>query len=304
MDFSGRHVMSIQDFSRDELEHIFKVASEMEKYIKTGSDILKNKILATLFFEPSTRTRFSFTSAMYRLGGSVLGFDDPEMSSAKKGETLVDSIRVIESYVDAIVIRHTIEGIVELAAEYSKVPIINAGSGTLGHPTQAMLDLFTILREKNTIDGLTVGILGDLKYGRTVKSLAYGLVNYDVKLVFIAPELLRMRKDILEDLNEAGKSTLEVSDLDEVISDLDVLYVCRIQKERFPDISEYEKVRGGYGISRKTLKTAKDDLIVMHPLPRVDEISTDVDSTKHAVYFRQSANGLLVRMALLSLIIA
>jgi aspartate carbamoyltransferase catalytic subunit len=304
MDFSGRHIMSIQDFSRDELEHIFKVASDMEKYIKTGSDILKNKILATLFFEPSTRTRLSFTSAMYRLGGNVLGFDDPEMSSSKKGETLVDSIRVIESYADAIVIRHTIEGIVELAAEYSKVPIINAGSGTLGHPTQAMLDLFTILREKNTIDGLTIGICGDLKYGRTVKSLSYGLANYDVKLVFIAPDLLRMRTDILEDLNEAGKSTLEVSDLDEVISGLDVLYVCRIQKERFPDISEYEKVRGSYVITRKTLKTAKDDLIVMHPLPRVDEISTDLDSTKHAVYFRQSANGLLVRMAILSLIIA
>jgi aspartate carbamoyltransferase catalytic subunit len=183
MDFSGRHIISISDFSRDELEHIFKIANEMEKSVKTGSDILKNKILATLFFEPSTRTRLSFTSAMYRLGGKVLGFDDPELSSFSKGETLVDTIRVIESYADAILIRHTTEGIVELATEYSKVPIINAGSGTLGHPTQAMLDLFSILREKNTIDGLTIGILGDLKYGRTVKSLAYGLANYDVKLV-------------------------------------------------------------------------------------------------------------------------
>ena len=294
--------MSIQDFSRDELEHILKIANEMEKRVKTGSDILKNRILATLFFEPSTRTRLSFTSAMYRLGGKVLGFDDPELSSFSKGETLVDSIRVIDSYVDAIVIRHTIEGSVTLAAEYSNVPIINAGSGTLGHPTQAMQDLFTILREKNTIDGLTIGILGDLKYGRTVKSLALALTNYDVKLVFIAPELLRMRQDILEDLNEAGKSTREVSNLEGVISDLDILYVTRIQKERFPDVSEYEKVRGFFKITRKALKPAKDDLIIMHPLPRIDEISTDVDSTKHAVYFKQSSYGLLVRMALLSLI--
>lgn len=302
MDFSGRHIISISDFSRDELEHIFKIANEMEKRVKTGSDILKNKILATLFFEPSTRTRLSFTSAMYRLGGKVLGFDDPELSSFSKGETLVDTIRVIESYADAILIRHTTEGIVELATEYSKVPIINAGSGTLGHPTQAMLDLFSILREKNTIDGLTVGILGDLKYGRTVKSLAYGLANYDVKLVFIAPELLRMRQDVLEDLSEAGKSIREVSELDETISDLDILYVTRIQKERFPDVSEYEKVRGFFKVTRKTLKPAKDDLIIMHPLPRVDEISTDVDSTKHAVYFKQASYGLLIRMALLSLI--
>jgi len=304
MDFSGRHIMSIQDFSRDELEHIFKVASDMEKYVKTGSDTLKNKILASLFFEPSTRTRFSFTSAMYRLGGNVLGFDDPEMSSKAKGETLVDSIRVIDSYADAIVIRHTIEGIVELAAEYSNVPIINAGCGTLGHPTQAMLDLFSILREKNTIDGLTIGILGDLKYGRTVKSLAYGLANYDVKLVLIAPELLRMRRDILEDLSEAGKSIREVPYLEETISDLDILYVTRIQEERFPDPSEYEKVKGYFIISKKSLKSAKDDLIVLHPLPRVGEISTDVDSTKHARYFKQSYYGLMVRMALLSLIMS
>lgn len=304
MDFSGRHIMSIQDFSRDELEHIFKVASDMEKYVKTGSDTLKNKILASLFFEPSTRTRFSFTSAMYRLGGNVLGFDDPEMSSKAKGETLVDSIRVIDSYADAIVIRHTIEGIVELAAEYSNVPIINAGSGTLGHPTQAMVDLFSILREKNTIDGLTIGILGDLKYGRTVKSLAYGLANYDVQLVLIAPELLRMRRDILEDLSEAGKSIREVPYLEETISDLDILYVTRIQEERFPDPSEYEKVKGYFIISKKSLKSAKDDLIVLHPLPRVGEISTDVDSTKHARYFKQSYYGLMVRMALLSLIMS
>jgi aspartate carbamoyltransferase catalytic subunit len=304
MDFSGRHIISISDFSRDELEHIFKIANEMEKRVKTGSDILKNKILATLFFEPSTRTRLSFTSAMYRLGGKVLGFDDPELSSFSKGETLVDTIRVIKSYADAILIRHTTEGIVELATEYSKKPIINAGSGTFGHPTQAMLDLFSILREKNTIDGLTIGILGDLKYGRTVKSLAYGLANYDVKLVFIAPELLRMRQDVLEDLSDAGKSIREISELDETISDLDILYVTRIQKERFPDVSEYEKVRGFFKVTRKTLKPAKDDLIIMHPLPRVDEISTDVDSTKHAVYFKQAEYGLLVRMALLSLIMS
>ncbi len=304
MDFSGRNIMSIQDFSRDELEHIFKIASDMEKFVKTGSDILKNKILANLFFEPSTRTRLSFVSAMYRLGGKVLGFDDPKMSSKAKGETLVDTIRVIESYADAIVIRHTIEGSVTLAAEYSNVPIINAGSGTLGHPTQAMLDLFSILREKNTIDGLTVGILGDLKYGRTVKSLAYGLANYDVKLVFVAPEQLRMRRDVLEDLSEEGKSIREVSDLDEVISDLDVLYVTRIQEERFPDPSEYEKVKGYFRINRRTLKSAKDDLIVFHPLPRVGEISTDIDSTRHARYFKQSSYGLLVRMALLSLILS
>jgi len=259
MDFSGRNIMSIQDFSRDELEHIFKIASDMEKFVKTGSDILKNKILANLFFEPSTRTR-------------LFG--------------------------------HTIEGSVTLAAEYSNVPIINAGSGTLGHPTQAMLDLFSILREKNTIDGLTVGILGDLKYGRTVKSLAYGLANYDVKLVFVAPEQLRMRRDVLEDLSEEGKSIREVSDLDEVISDLDVLYVTRIQEERFPDPSEYEKVKGYFRINRRTLKSAKDDLIVFHPLPRVGEISTDIDSTRHARYFKQSSYGLLVRMALLSLILS
>lgn len=301
-DFIGRDVISIRDFTREEIDYILRISSEMEHLVKTGSDMLRGRIMATLFFEPSTRTRLSFETAMYKLGGSVIGFSEPEISSVKKGESLADTVRVVEKYSDIIVLRHPAEGAARFAAEYAKIPVINAGSGAEEHPTQALLDLYTILKEKGCIDGLTIALMGDLRYGRTVHSLAYALSLYNVKLFLVSPELLRMRKEVLEDIKRRIE-VYEHTNVDEVLPEIDVLYVTRIQKERFPDLAEYAKVKGSYRIDLNTLRKAKDDLIVLHPLPRVDEISAEVDSTPFARYFQQVENGLVTRMALLSLIL-
>ena len=302
MEFAGRDIISIRDFSREEIDYILKTAQAMEPLAKKGSDMLKGKILATLFFEPSTRTRLSFEAAMHKLGGSAIGFAEAEIASVRKGENLADTVRTVENYADVIAIRHPLEGAARLAAEFAKVPIINGGSGAEEHPTQALLDLYTILKEKGIIDGLKIALVGDLRYGRTVHSLAYALSNYDVELCLVSPESLKMRREVLEEIR--GKiSVTEETDIAKVIPNLDVLYVTRIQKERFPDPAEYMKVKGSYKIDLELLKKAKKDMIILHPLPRVDEIASEVDGTPHARYFQQVWNGIVMRMALLALIL-
>jgi aspartate carbamoyltransferase catalytic subunit len=302
VEFAGRDIVSIRDFTREEIDYILKTTDGLEPLARKSSDMLHGKILATAFFEPSTRTRLSFESAMSRLGGTCIGFADPKAASVEKGENLADTVRVIENYADALVIRHPLEGAARLAAEFSSVPVINAGSGAEEHPTQALLDLYTMQREKGRIDGLTVGLVGDLRYGRTVHSLAYALAQYDIKLHLISPDQLRMRRDVLVEVEKKIRVE-ESTDLRKLLPVLDVIYMTRIQKERFPDLAEYEKVRGVYRLDAAELESAKPDAIVMHPLPRVDEISSDVDGTVHSKYFKQVWYGLLTRMTLISLVL-
>jgi aspartate carbamoyltransferase catalytic subunit len=302
MEFQGRDIISIQDFSRREIDYILDVSKSMEPIAKKGSDMLKGKILATLFYEPSTRTRLSFEAAMLKLGGGNIGFADTDITSVKKGENLADTVRTVENYADAIALRHSLEGAAKLAAEFSNVPIINAGTGAEEHPTQALIDLYTMRREKGMIDGLKVAVVGDLRYGRTVHSLAYALAMYNIELYLVSPEILRMRKDMLQTIKNKISVT-EDANLETIMPQIDVLYVTRIQRERFPDAAEYAKVKGTYKIDLKTLKNAKKDLIILHPLPRVDEIAPEVDNTPQACYFKQVCNGVVVRMALLSLVL-
>jgi aspartate carbamoyltransferase catalytic subunit len=301
LQFKDRDIVSIKDFSREEIDYILKTATTMESIAKSGSDILKGKILATLFFEPSTRTRLSFEAAINKLGGTAIGFAEPKVAAIKKGENLADTIRVVEKYADVLVLRHPLEGAARLAAEFSDVPVINAGSGAEEHPTQALLDLYTILKEKGTIDGLNITLMGDLRYGRTVHSLAYALSLYNVNLFLVSPMLLRMRKEVSEAIKKRIRIREETA-IGEVMPKTDVLYVTRIQEERFPDPAEYAKVRGTYKIDLNTLRDAKEDMIIMHPLPRVDEIDHTVDNTPHARYFQQVWNGIVMRTALLALI--
>jgi len=301
LEFRNRDIISIKDFSRSEIDYILETAKAMEPLAKSGSDMLQGKMLATLFFEPSTRTRLSFESAMLRLGGSAIGFAEPKGSSVEKGENLADTVRVVESYADVLAVRHPLEGAARVAAEFASVPVMNAGSGAEEHPTQALLDLYTMAKEKQTIDGLSIALVGDLRYGRTVHSLSYALSNYKVRLYLISPESLRMRREVLETIK--GKMRVaEKTVLEDVVPDLDVLYVTRIQKERFPDPAEYAKVKDIYKINLGLLKNAKKDMIVLHPLPRVDEIAPEVDATPHARYFQQVWNGIVTRMALLALV--
>ena len=302
LEFKGRNIISIKDFTREEIDFILKIAGAMEPIAKSSSDMLHGKTLATLFFEPSTRTRLSFEAAMHKLGGTAIGFAEPEIASIKKGENLADTVRVVENYADVIALRHPLEGAARLAAEFARVPVINAGSGAEEHPTQALLDLYTILKERGRIDGLSVALVGDLRYGRTVHSLAYALSLYKVKLFLVSPELLRVRSEVLDAIKKKI-SVVEKTGIEEVLPEADVLYVTRIQEERFPDPAEYAKVRGIYKIGLDTLKEAKEDMIIMHPLPRVDEIDDEVDGTPHARYFQQVWNGIVMRMALLALIL-
>ncbi|MFQ6080073.1 MAG: aspartate carbamoyltransferase [Candidatus Bathyarchaeia archaeon] len=300
--FTNRDIISIKDFTREEIDYILKIAEAMEPVAKSGSDVLRGKALATLFFEPSTRTRLSFEAAMHKLGGSTIGFAEPGSASIKKGENLADTVRVVQSYADVLVLRHPLEGAARLAAEFADVPVINAGSGAEEHPTQALLDLYTILKEKGQIDGLNIALMGDLRYGRTVHSLAYALSLYDVRLHLVSPELLRMRREVLETVRDKIE-VVEKTGIEETLPEVDVLYVTRIQKERFPDLAEYAKVKGSYRIDLNLLKDVKEDLVILHPLPRVGEIADEVDATPHARYFQQVWNGVVVRMALLALIL-
>ncbi len=302
MKFKGRDIVSIEDFSREEINYILNISHSMEPLAAKGSDMLKRKILATLFFEPSTRTRLSFETAMLKLGGSTIGFAEAEIASVRKGENLADTIRTVENYADIIALRHPLDGAAKLAAEFSKIPILNAGSGAEEHPTQALMDLYTVQKEKGKIDRLKIALVGDLRYGRTVHSLAYALSLYNIELYLISPESLRMRREVIRAI-ENKISIIEDTNLERIIPQIDVLYVTRIQKERFPDAAEYAKVKGIYKIDLKTLKSAKKDLIILHPLPRVDEIAAEVDSTPQARYFQQVWNGIVVRMALLALVL-
>ncbi|WP_461864565.1 aspartate carbamoyltransferase [Thermococcus sp.] len=303
MEWKNRDVISIRDFSREDIDFVLETAGRLERELaeKGALRYAEGKILATLFFEPSTRTRLSFESAMHRLGGSVIGFASAASTSVRKGESLRDTIKTVEQYSDVIVLRHPKEGAARLAAEVAEIPVINAGDGSNQHPTQTLLDLYTIKRVFGSIDGLKIGLLGDLKYGRTVHSLSEALAFYDVELYLISPEMLKMPKHIVEELREKGVRIHETSNLESVIGELDVLYATRIQRERFPDEQEYLKVKGSYVVDCRLLEKAKETLKVMHPLPRVDEIHPEVDGTKHALYFRQVFSGVPVRMALLGL---
>ncbi len=290
-----KHLISIDDLSKDDIIHILKKAESFEDVArgKKKSNVLEGKILANLFFEPSTRTRMSFETAMKRLGGDVINLTAQEASSIAKGETLADTVKVISKYVDAIVIRHPLEGSARFASEHSEVPVINAGDGAGQHPTQTLLDLYTIMKECGRLEGLKIALMGDLKYSRTVHSLIKALNLFNNEIYLISPESLRLPEEFLEEV-KAHEVRLE-----DVIDEIDVLYVTRIQRERFPDEEEYRKVAGSYRITAETLKRARESLIVMHPLPRVDEIDVSVDMTRHAKYFDQAFYGVPVRMAIL-----
>jgi len=304
MNFKGKDIVSIRDFSRKEIEYILSVAKGMVPAAKGDevSELMRGKILATLFYEPSTRTNLSFKAAMLRLGGSTLGFTDAKGTSAKKGETLADTIRMAEAYSDIIVLRHPQEGSARLAAQFSKQPVINAGDGAGQHPTQTLLDLFTIQDELGSIEGKNIALVGDLRYGRTAHSLAHALAMFDTNLTFVSPRTLKMPREVIKHLEDEGAEPVITQDLESVIPESDIIYVIRIQKERFPDATEYSKVAGSYRLDQDMIKRAKSTMRIMHPLPRVNEIPPEVDSTVHAAYFRQAFNGVPVRMALLALV--
>lgn len=301
----GKDIVSVKQFKREDLEYIFGVAHEMRGMVeRVGTfDLLKGKILANLFYEPSTRTSSSFTAAMERLGGSVIPINEVKYSSVTKGETLTDTVRTLECYTDVIALRHPETGSAAIAAKVMKKPLINAGDGAGEHPTQALLDAFTIKAELEHFDGLTVTMLGDLKYGRTVHSLARLLSLFDVKLNYVSPDILKMPKEVVDEVGAKGIVQSEFSSLEKILPETDVLYVTRVQKERFENADDYEKVKGAYVINPDIMKSAKQKMIVMHPLPRVTEISMDFDDDPRAAYFRQMEYGLYVRMALLAMVL-
>lgn len=303
MGFNLKNIISIKDFSKGDIEYILKLAEEMEPIARSQekSSALSGSILGMLFYEASTRTRLSFETAIKRLGGSAVGFAEAGTSSVTKGENLTDTVRIVGEYTDALVIRHNMEGTARYVAEMVDVPVINAGDGAGQHPTQTLLDLYTMKRILGDIEELHVALVGDLKYGRTVHSLSYALTMFGAKMSFVSPPELKMPREILHDLAAAGVSVQETEDIRDVLNYADVLYVTRIQKERFPDPQEYLKIKGAYTIDSKLLKGS--EAIVMHPLPRVDEISHDVDNTPYGRYFQQAFYGVPVRMALLQAII-
>jgi aspartate carbamoyltransferase catalytic subunit len=303
--FNSKHILSVSQFSKEDLAYIFDVAEEFRLIVRRlgVTDVLKGHVLATLFYEPSTRTSSSFIAAIQRLGGTVLAINEVKYSSVSKGESLPDTIRTMESYADVIVLRHPETGAAALAAKYARKPIINAGDGIGEHPTQALLDLFTILQERGRVDGLTVTMLGDLKYGRTVHSLAKLLAMFNVRVNYVSPEALQMPNELVGQLQEKGLQQTMYTALEDALAETDVLYVTRIQKERFNDSAEYEKLKDTYVITPEVMALAKPTMTLMHPLPRVGEISMEVDSDPRAAYFRQMEYGLYVRMALLALVL-
>jgi aspartate carbamoyltransferase catalytic subunit len=298
--FRGRDVLSTRDFTPAEIRFVLDAARLLEGETRP---LLAGRILATLFFEPSTRTRLSFESAMKRLGGSTIGFADPTVTSASKGETLHDTVRVIEGYCDAMVIRHPREGAARVASEATRLPVLNGGDGSNQHPTQTFIDLYTIREAHGKTEGLNVGFLGDLKYGRAAHALLTAAAALGNRLTLVSPVELRLPPTLLDELREGGAKPVQTADLDGVLPDLDVLYVTRIQQERFPDPLEYERVRNAYRVDRRTLEKGRKGLCVLHPLPRVREIDPEVDSLEGALYFRQAHNGVTVRKALLALLL-
>lgn len=303
---TGQDVLSVDQFDPATLEYVFARSREMREMVERvgGADLLKGYVLTCLFYEPSTRTSSSFIAAMERLGGSVIPITQGvQYSSVSKGETLADTVRTLEQYSDAIVLRHPEIGSAKSAAEYATVPILNAGDGAGEHPTQALLDLFTIREELGTLDGLKVAMIGDLRYGRTVHSLTKLLMQYDVSLRFVSPEILRLPLKLMNQVIDAGIDVRETHDVADVIENADVLYVTRIQKERFSDLAQYEQVKDAHEITPQVMAKAKEKMVVMHPLPRVGEIHYAVDKDPRAAYFRQVQNGMYVRMALLAAVL-
>ncbi len=299
----GMDVISALDWGREELMGLFREAQEMEKHSKSSLSVMNGKIMALAFFEPSTRTRLSFETAMLRLGGRVIDMGSVEASSLAKGENLADTIRMLDSYADLIVIRHELEGAAKFAAEIADAPVINAGDGAQNHPTQAMLDAYTMWREFGRVDGLSIGFMGDLRYARVINSLVQVLSLFDVKLHMISPPSLQPRAELLDFMRGRGMRFEMHDHLEEAVAGLDVLYVVRIQKERFPDPMEYERVRGSFRLTMESLRGARDSLVILHPLPRVDEVDFEVDQTRHARYFKQAALGVPLRMALIKLVL-
>jgi aspartate carbamoyltransferase catalytic subunit len=303
---TGKDILSVAQFDKDKLDYIFARAHEMREMVDriSGVDLLKGRVLACLFYEPSTRTSASFIAAMERLGGSVIPITQGvQFSSVSKGESLPDTIRTLEQYSDVIVLRHPELGSAKVAADYAAIPVINAGDGAGEHPTQALLDLFTIQDELGTIDGLKIAMVGDLRYGRTVHSLTKLLLHYNVSLRFVSPEILRLPLTIMNEVIDAKKNARETHDVADVIENADVLYVTRVQKERFSDLAQYESVRDHYEITPEIMERAKKKMVVMHPLPRVGEIHYAVDKDPRAAYFRQVRNGMYIRMALLAAVL-
>jgi aspartate carbamoyltransferase catalytic subunit len=292
-------VVSADDFTKEDLLFLLDQAV---RYEGDAAPVLAGKVLGTLFFEPSTRTRLSFESAMHRLGGAVVGFADAQMSSLSKGESLSDTIRVVEGYCDAILLRHPMEGSARVAAEAASIPVINGGDGSNQHPTQTFLDLYTIRKATGRLDGLRIGFLGDLRYSRTVHSLVRSLLHFDSEFAFVGPPMLRLPEELRDLLGRSGRLPFEGTALEEA-GDLDVLYVTRIQRERFPDPQDYEKVKNAYRLDRAAAERLGPNLKILHPLPRVTEVDPDVDSLPGALYFEQARNGVTVRKALLALIL-
>lgn len=303
--FYGQDILSVSQFDKEKLSFIFQVAHEMRVLVERfgSADLLQGKILANLFYEPSTRTSSSFMAAMLRLGGQVIPINNVQYSSVTKGESLPDTVRTLESYSDVIVLRHPEVGAAATAAHYASKPVINAGDGVGEHPTQALLDLFTILEELGSVDTLRVAMVGDLKYGRTVHSLTKLLVNYDVSFDFVCPEILAMPEDVLDVVRSKGHAFRVTDSVQDAIGEADVLYVTRVQKERFTDLAQYDRVRDQYVVDEELMAKAKAKMIVMHPLPRVNEISYAVDDDPRAAYFRQMRNGMYIRMALLAAVL-
>lgn len=297
--FNLKDIISIKDFNKKDINYILKKAEKLEPYARSEKkcDVLSGKILGMMFFEPSTRTKLSFETSMKRSGGDVVGFSQSGAISVTKGENLTDTSKILEGYSDALVIRHDLEGAARFVADIVDVPVINAGDGAGQHPTQTLLDLYTMQRILNKIKGLNVALMGDLKYGRTVHSLAYALGLYGAEMSFVSPNELKMPKEIIHDLEKQNIKSYQTENLMDVIDDIDVLYVTRIQKERFGDVQEYNKIKGAYSIDKNTVEGK--DLIVMHPLPKIDEINPDLDNTKYAKYFQQAFYGVPVRMAIL-----
>ena len=305
VDLKGKDILSGAQFTRDELDHIMDVAADMRDQLerKVKLDLAGGYLLGALFFEPSTRTRLSFETAMQRLGGSVVGFASAGTSSSAKGESLADTIRNVDQYVDIIAMRHPQIGSAQTAAEAAEAPVLNGGDGAGQHPTQAVLDLFTIRQERGQVDGNTILLCGDLKYGRTVHAGVELYKHYDCDLIFVAPEALKMPAEITAGLREHGVRVEETTDLEAAMRKADVLYMTRIQKERFDDPAEYERLKGSYILNREMIERLQPGITVMHPLPRVNEIATDVDSLPGAAYFRQAGNGVYARMALIALVL-
>ncbi|RKX75781.1 MAG: aspartate carbamoyltransferase [Spirochaetes bacterium] len=304
MNFEGRDIISTADLSREELLHIMDVSAKMEEMVKKEaiSDLLKDKMVAVIFLEPSTRTRLSFETAVQRLGARHITIADPKASSAQKGESLADTAKTVEGYVDCIVIRQPMVGGAKIVADAVDIPVINGGDGAGQHPTQALLDLYTIIKEKGTLENLKVAMVGDLKFGRTVHSLSYALAPFNpVEYIYCSPEELKMPDDICRDMKQKGITIKETRSIEEALK-ADIIYMTRIQKERFEDPAEYEKLKGSYVLNRKLVEGGKKDITIMHPLPRVDEIATDVDDLPNAAYFRQAHNGVYLRMALIAMV--